>query len=83
LAEASDIVKLAMAKGAGCSRLSIAGHTGAEDMKKQEQYIFCGLSENAAVLAHNEHALVIPRRHVSDYFDLYPDELIASNELLK
>lgn len=29
------------------------------------------------------HSLVIPRRHVSDYFDLTKEELIACNELLQ
>jgi len=29
------------------------------------------------------HSLVIPRRHVSDYFDLTKEELIAFNELLQ
>ena len=29
------------------------------------------------------HCLVIPKRHVKDYFDLSNDELIACNELIK
>ncbi len=29
------------------------------------------------------HCLVIPKRHIRDYFDLSNDELIACNELIK
>ena len=29
------------------------------------------------------HCLIIPKRHVSDYFDLTNDELIACNDLIK
>jgi diadenosine tetraphosphate (Ap4A) HIT family hydrolase len=29
------------------------------------------------------HCLVIPKRHIKDYFDLSNDELIACNELIK
>ena len=29
------------------------------------------------------HALVIPRRHVADYFGLTPEEVLACNELLQ
>jgi len=31
----------------------------------------------------NGHALVIPRRHISEYFDLTQDELLACDSLLK
>ena len=68
-----------------------------DDMQKAGQCIFCGLPQTIRILAQNEHAvlipdaypvtswhtLVIPRRHVPDYFDLHSDELIACNELLK
>lgn len=29
------------------------------------------------------HTLVIPRRHVADYFDLSPEEVVACHELTK
>ena len=29
------------------------------------------------------HCLIIPKRHIKDYFDLSPKELIACNELIK
>ena len=29
------------------------------------------------------HCLIIPKRHIKDYFDLSKDELIACNELIK
>ena len=29
------------------------------------------------------HCLIIPKRHIKDYFDLNNDELIACNELIK
>jgi len=31
----------------------------------------------------NHHCLIIPKRHVKDYFDLSSDELIACNDLIK
>ena len=31
----------------------------------------------------NLHCLIIPKRHVADYFDLSNDEIIACNELIK
>jgi diadenosine tetraphosphate (Ap4A) HIT family hydrolase len=57
--------------------------------------IFCGV-DAARIIAENElcfvirdkhpvtplHALVIPKRHVSDYFDLYQPEFNALNALL-
>ena len=30
-----------------------------------------------------KHCLIIPKRHISDYFDLSKDELIACDELIK
>ena len=29
------------------------------------------------------HCLIIPKRHIKDYFDLYNEELIACNKLIK
>ncbi len=29
------------------------------------------------------HCLIIPKRHIKDYFDLYNDELLACNDLIK
>jgi diadenosine tetraphosphate (Ap4A) HIT family hydrolase len=29
------------------------------------------------------HCLIIPKRHVKDYFDLHDDEVIACNDLIK
>ena len=31
----------------------------------------------------NLHCLIIPKRHLSDYFDLTNEELVACNELIK
>ena len=31
----------------------------------------------------NHHCLIIPRRHINDYFDLSKDELLACDELIK
>ena len=31
----------------------------------------------------NHHCLIIPKRHLSDYFELTNDELIACNDLIK
>ena len=31
----------------------------------------------------NLHCLIIPKRHLNDYFDLTEDELIACNDLIK
>ena len=31
----------------------------------------------------NLHCLIIPKRHLSDYFDLTNEELLACNELIK
>ena len=31
----------------------------------------------------NDHCLIIPKRHIKDYFDLTNDEVIACNDLIK
>ena len=31
----------------------------------------------------NYHCLIIPKRHINDYFDLTNDELVACNDLIK
>ena len=31
----------------------------------------------------DNHCLIVPKRHVADYFDLYNEELIACNDLIK
>ena len=33
--------------------------------------------------ASKHHCLIIPKRHIKDYFDLTNDELIACNDLIK
>ena len=63
---------------------------------KKKGCLFCGIqqkeviTENELALAMRDHypvtkyhALVIPKRHVEDYFDLTKDELIACNILLR
>ena len=58
--------------------------------------IFCNTKESGVVnentLAYSSydtypvsdlHYLIIPKRHVRDYFDLNDDEVIACNELIK
>ena len=58
--------------------------------------LFCNIKENEITydnsLAYasydtypvaNHHCLIIPKRHVKDYFGLTDEELIACNELLK
>lgn len=63
---------------------------------KKKGCLFCGI-QHKDVIAENElaiakrdkypvskfHTLVIPKRHVEDYFDLSKDELRACNILLK
>ena len=58
--------------------------------------LFCN-SEKSGITCENElayasydtytvsnlHCLIIPKRHLSDYFDLTNDELIACNDLIK
>ena len=58
--------------------------------------LFCNIKESGLayenVLAYasydtypvsNLHCLIIPKRHVKDYFELSNDEIIACNELIK
>ena len=58
--------------------------------------LFCNMKESGLVeenaLAYvsydtypvsSLHCLIIPKRHVKDYFELSNDEVIACNELLK
>ena len=58
--------------------------------------LFCNIKEsglaNENILAYtsydsypvsNLHCLIIPKRHVKDYFDLSDDEVIACNNLIK
>ena len=66
-------------------------------MQGNNQCIFCDSCNTAAVIAENRyayalldafpvtelHALIIPRRHVADYFALDEQELIACDSLLK
>ena len=63
---------------------------------KKKGCLFCGIqqkeiiTENELAIAMTDrypvskyHALVLPKRHVEDYFDLTKDELIACNILLR
>ena len=58
--------------------------------------LFCNIAENSCVhenqLAYASydsypvskyHCLIIPKRHINDYFDLNKDELVACDELIK
>ena len=58
--------------------------------------LFCNINESGCThkndLAYanydsypvsKHHCLIIPQRHIKDYFDLSKDELIACNELIK
>ena len=65
-------------------------------MKRENGCLFCSVGEER-IIAENDlafairdgfpvtelHSLVIPRRHVSDYFELTKEELLACNELLR
>ena len=65
-------------------------------MKRENGCLFCNVGEER-IIAENElafavrdgfpvtelHSLIIPRRHVSDYFELSKEELLACNELLR
>ena len=65
-------------------------------MKRENGCLFCSVGEER-IIAENElafairdgfpvtelHSLIIPRRHVSDYFELTKEELLACNELLR
>ena len=58
--------------------------------------LFCNVNESGCVHENNlayasydsypvsdYHCLIIPKRHIKDYFDLSKDELIACDELIK
>lgn len=65
-------------------------------MKRENGCLFCSVGQER-LIAENElafairdgfpvtelHSLIIPRRHVSDYFELTEEELLACNELLR
>ena len=65
-------------------------------MLEAAECIFCEISANR-IVDQNElcfvirdgypvtklHSLIIPRRHIADYFDLTNAEIISANELLK
>jgi len=65
-------------------------------MKRENGCLFCSVGEER-LIAENDlafairdgfpvtelHSLIIPRRHVSDYFELSKEELLACNELLR
>jgi diadenosine tetraphosphate (Ap4A) HIT family hydrolase len=65
-------------------------------MTRENGCLFCNVGEER-LIAENDlafairdgfpvtelHSLVIPRRHVSDYFELTEEELLACNELLR
>ena len=58
--------------------------------------LFCNIKKSGCVHENNlayasydsypvseHHCLIIPKRHIKDYFDLSNDELIACNDLIK
>ena len=58
--------------------------------------LFCNIKESGAAIENtlayvsydtypvsDLHCLIIPKRHVKDYFELTKDEVIACNELIK
>ncbi len=63
----------------------------------EKECIFCNLDPNREIIAQNDlalaffdafpvnpgHALIIPKRHVADYFDLTEDEVEAMQALLR
>lgn len=65
-------------------------------MESQKQCIFCNLASER-IIAENElclairdgfpvsegHTLIIPKRHVADYFDLTSDEIAAMQTMMK
>jgi diadenosine tetraphosphate (Ap4A) HIT family hydrolase len=65
-------------------------------MKRENGCLFCNVGEER-IIAENDlafairdgfpvtelHSLIIPRRHVSDYFELSKEELFACNDLLR
>ena len=61
-----------------------------------EDCVFCNLPEDRIIKSYNKfniirdlypvthlHSLVIPKRHVENYFDLYDEELCELNFILK
>ena len=65
-------------------------------MKKTEQCLFCNKAKQKIIYTSNFffvvrdsypvtklHTLIIPHRHVSNFFDLYSDELVDLNQILK
>lgn len=64
---------------------------------KVNQCIFCNLSEDKEIIAENNlaiafydgfpvnpgHSLIVPKRHVANYFDLTAEECAAMQEILK
>jgi diadenosine tetraphosphate (Ap4A) HIT family hydrolase len=69
---------------------------GGKPMKRENGCLFCSVGEER-IIAENDlafairdgvpvtelHSLIIPKRHVSDYFELTKEELLACNELLR
>ena len=58
--------------------------------------LFCNIKESGLAKENNlayasydtypvseQHCLIIPKRHVADYFELSDDEIIACNDLIK
>jgi len=65
-------------------------------MERENGCLFCNVGEERLIAGNDLafairdgfpvtelHSLVIPRRHVSDYFELTQEELLACNELLR
>lgn len=65
-------------------------------MKRENGCLFCNvgeerlIAENGLAFAIRDgfpvtelHSLIIPKRHVSDYFELTEEELLACNDLLR
>jgi len=65
-------------------------------MERENGCLFCNVGEERLIAGNDLafairdgfpvtelHSLVIPRRHVSDYFELTEEELLACNELLR
>ena len=64
---------------------------------KDNQCIFCNLGQDKEIIAENDlaiafydafpvnsgHSLIIPKRHVANYFDLSDEECAAMQTLLK
>jgi diadenosine tetraphosphate (Ap4A) HIT family hydrolase len=69
---------------------------GGPNIKTNDSCLFCSIPEEQ-VIASNElayaikdsspvtegHALIIPKRHVADYFGLSDSEILACNRLIK